>query len=195
MDPIRLRALRRKQILFLNGIVSLILPGVGGFFLLLQPSPHDVYGLGILVYAALVVAEIWGIFFPKHLWLLYGPRFMREIAEYERERIGKKQDLKAKIIRIVAFTVLLGNQYVAFSRIRNDEPMRIENLVEFWSILAIVVLIFLLAVNVAVFVRIHKIDQPEGDFRWFTTKMLAWGIGMGVVAVFLMSVGFGLVLN
>jgi hypothetical protein len=47
----------------------------------------------------------------------HGPRFMREIAKYEREKLGKKQDRKGRIVRLFAFTFLLGDQLVVFTRI------------------------------------------------------------------------------
>jgi hypothetical protein len=196
MDPSRLKSLRKKQIIFVNACMSLPIPLIGGLILVLKPSPSDAYLVGVFLYGALLAFEIWGLFFPKHLLFMHGPRFMREIAEYEREKLGKKQDQKGRIVRLVAYTLLLGNQFVALTRIRNDDPMQFRDVTGFWAILAILVVIFTLVGNAAILYRIHKIDHTEpGQFRWFTLKSLALGVILGLVSVVLLSAGLGIVLN
>ncbi|MEC0094384.1 hypothetical protein [Paenibacillus macquariensis] len=86
---------------------------------------------------------------------------MHEIAEYEREKLGKKQDRNGRIVGLFSFTFLLGNQLVAFTRIRDDDPMQIRDVSGFWTIMAILVLIFTLMGNAAILYRIHKIDKTE----------------------------------
>ncbi|MCR2805824.1 hypothetical protein [Paenibacillus soyae] len=174
----------------------MVIPLTGCLLLLVEPSPKDTYLTGALLYGALLLFECWGFFFPKHMLFMHGPRFMREIAEYEREKLGKKQDREGRIVRLIAFAFLLGNQLVAFNRIRDNDPMQFRDVTAFWGIMAIVVLILTLMVNAGILYRIHKIDNTEpGQFRWFTLKSLALGIVLGLVSVFLMSAGFGLVLN
>lgn len=196
MDPSRLKSLRVKQIIFINGCIFILPLLSGGLLLVLEPSPKDTYLVGVVLYGALLLFEFWSLFFPNHPIFLQGPRFMREIAEYEREKLGKKQDRKGRIVRLIAFTFLLGNQLVAFTRIRNDDPMKIRELSEFWWIIAILVIIFTLLGNAAILYRIYKIDKTEsGQFRWFTLKSLGLGVILGLVSVVLLSVGFGIVLN
>ena len=59
------------------------------------------------LYGALLLFEFWGLFFPKHLLFLHGPWFMREIAEYEQEKLGKKQERNGRIVRLFAFTFIV----------------------------------------------------------------------------------------
>ena len=196
MDTSRLKSLRVKQIIFINACICILIPLSGGLLLVLEPSPSDVYFVGVFLYGALLLFEFWGLFFPKHLLFLHGPRFMREIAEYEREKLGKKQDRNGRIVRLFSFTFLLVNQLVAFTRIRDDDPMQIRDVSGFWTIMTILVLIFALLGNAAILYRIHKIDKTEpGQFRWFTLKLLALGVILGLISVVLLSVGFRIVLN
>lgn len=196
MDTSRLKSLRVKQIIFINACICIPIPLSGGLLLVLEPSPSDVYLGGVFLCGALLLLEFLGLFFPKHLLFLNGPRFMREIAEYEREKLGKKQDRNGRIVRLFAFTFLLVNQLVAFTRIRDDDPMQIRDVSGFWTIMTILVLIFTLLGNVAILYRIKKIDNTEpGQFRWFTLKSLALGVILGLVSVVLLSAGFRIVLN
>jgi len=196
METSRLKSLRVKQIIFINTCICFLIPLSGGLLLVLEPSPSDVYFVGVFLYGALLLFEFWGLFFPKHLLFLHGPRFMREIAEYEREKLGKKQDRNGRIVRLFAFTFLLVNQLVAFTRIRDDDPMQIRDVSGFWTIMTILVLIFALLGNAAILYRINKIDKTEpGQFRWFTLKSLALGVILGLVSVVLLSAGFRIVLN
>lgn len=196
MDTSRLKSLRVKQIIFINACICILIPLSGGLLLVLDPSPSDTYLVGVFLYGALLLFEFWGLFFPKHLLFLHGPRFMREIAEYEREKLGKKQDRNGRIVRLFAFTFLLVNQLVAFTRIRDDDPMQIRDVPGFWTIMTILVLIFTLMGNATILYRIKKIDKTEpGQFRWFTLKSLALGVILGLVSVILLSVGFRIVLN
>lgn len=196
MDTSRLKSLRVKQIILINACICISIPLSGGLLLVLEPSPSDAYLLGVFLYGALLLFEFWSLFFPKHLLFMHGPRFMREIAEYERKKLGKKQDRNGRIVRLFAFTFLLGNQLVAFTRIRDDDPMQFRDVSRFWTIMAILVLIFTLLGNAVILYRIHKIDKTEpGQFRWFTLKSLALGVILGMVSVLLLSMGFEIVLN
>ncbi|CAG7648335.1 hypothetical protein PAESOLCIP111_05576 [Paenibacillus solanacearum] len=196
MDTSRLKSLRVKQIIFINACVCIIIPLTGGLLLVLEPSRSDTYLIGVFLYGVVLLFECWSLFFPKHLLFMHGPRFMREIAEYEREKLGKNHDRKGRIVRLFGFTFLLVNQLVAFTRIRDDDPMQIRDVSGLWTIMAALVLIFILLSNAAILYRIHKIDRTEpGQFRWFTLKSLALGIMLGLVAVLLLSVGFGIALH
>lgn len=74
--------------------------------------------------------------------------------------------------------------------------MQIREVSGYWTIIAILVLIFALLGNAAILYRIHKIDKTEqGQFRWFTLKSLALGVILGLASVVLLSIGFGIVLN
>jgi hypothetical protein len=196
MNIERLKSLRMKQIMFINVCICVIIPLFGWFVIIFEPSPSDTYLLGVFLYGALLLIELWGLFFPKHVLFMHGPRFMREIAEYERDKLGKRQDQNGRIVRIVAFTFLVGVQFMAFTRITNDEPMQFQDVSGFWTIIATVVLLFLILGNTAILYRIHKIDKTEPlQFRWFTLKSLALGVLLGMVSVVLLSAGFAIALR
>ncbi|MFC4809429.1 hypothetical protein [Paenibacillus sp. GCM10023250] len=196
MEASRLKSLRVKQIIFMNACMCIVIPAVGCLLLGLEPSSKDTYLVCAFLYGALLLLEIWGFFFPKHLLFMYGPRFMREIAEYEWRKLGKTQNRKERIVRLVAFAILLGNQVAAFHRNRNDAPMQFRDLPEFWTIVAIILFILTLVVNVALLYRIQKVDNTEPEqFRWFTLKTLALGVILGLVSTVLMSTGFAIVSN
>jgi len=196
MDTSRLKSLRVKQIIFINACVCLIIPLTGGLLLALEPSRSDTYLVGVVLYGGVLLVEGWSLFFPKHMLFMHGPRFMREIAEYEREKLGKNHDRKGRIVRRFGFTFLFVNQLVAYTRIRDDDPMQIRDVSGLWTIMAVLVLIFILLGNAAILYRMHKIDNTEpGQFRWFTLKSLALGVVLGLIAVLLLSVGFGIALN
>ncbi|WP_268625195.1 hypothetical protein [Paenibacillus alvei] len=196
MDTSRLKSLRVKQIILINVCICFLIPLSGGLLLVLEPSPSNVYLVGVFLYGALLLFEFWGLFFPKHLLFLHWPRFMREIAEYEREKLGKKQERNGRIVKLFAFTFLLANQLVAFTRIRDDDPMQIRDVSGFWMIMTIIVIIITLSGNAAILYRIKKIDKTEpGQFRWFTLESLALGVILGLVSVALLSVGFRIVFN
>jgi hypothetical protein len=185
-----------KQIIFINGCLCFFIPLSGMLMLVLEPSTADIYLVAVLLYGALLLTECWSFFFPKQLLFLHGPRFMREIAEYERKKLGRKQDRKGRIGRLVALTFSLSIQLALFTSIRNDDPIHIRNVPGYWTIMAFIVLIFALIGNAAILMRIRKIDKTEaGQFRWFTLKSMALGVILGVVAVALLNVGLGIALN
>jgi hypothetical protein len=189
MEANRLKQLRKKQMLFLNGVLVLALLVLFGVIVGVEPSATDVYRVLSVLMIGFVLIELFSMLWPERFKFFAGPSFMQELLAYEREKLGKQQDNKARIIR-VGLQLFLASQFLVYSVTRANKPMVIDDMAAFLKFYIPVNLVILLVLNLSILYRSYSIDHAGSDqLRWHTLQMLVAGVVLGV----LMLVGVGLV--
>lgn len=183
MEAERLKSLRLKQLLFLNGVTALTFFVLCGVIIGIQPSIADVYRVVFVLMLGSIIIELGSIRRPDRFRFWWGPTFIHELIAYEREKLGKQQDTKSRAVRIV-LQAFLAVQFMIQSVMSTSRPIVIEDVADFLKFYTMVGCILLVAMNVTIIYRGYSIDRARPDqLGSHILQTVVVGIVVGVLAL------------
>lgn len=182
MELQRLRVLRRKQIILLNGTYVLVL---GIYTCLLSVFPPTISAMFQGIASLSLLGVILSIFRQRssRWWFKLFP-FMQEIHEYEQVKLNRQQTKLQKSI-IVSNLLQAGLFFWLSLQAPTDQTLELSKLGPL--LLGIIMVALLVVINLSLFRHIKRVDHDSAEqLRHYAWKTWIFAIIASVITVLVM---------